>query len=90
MTKVLVNLTTQSISNSKITPTAVRLYLQEKMSKKLITARELQKVVDWMKQNPMNFQQQAGVTQTSSVMAMQLFRRLNGKDIPRPEKKKDA
>jgi len=38
----------------------------------------------------MNFQQQAGVTQTSSVMAMQLFRRLNGKDIPRPEKKKDA
>jgi len=80
----------ESTSAAKITPSGVRVYLQGKLAQKLITARELQRVVDWMKENPMNFQQQSRMAQTEAVMALRLFKRIVGKDVPRPEKKQDA
>lgn len=90
MARITIDLAKKSTSSAKITTTGVRLYLQDKLAKKLITARELQRVVDWMKENPMNFQQQAGMAQTEAVMALRLFKRIVGKDVPRPERKKDA
>lgn len=87
--KITLNLM-ESTSADKINTTAVRVYLQDKLAKKLITARELQRVVDWMKENPMNFQQQARMAQTNAVMAIRLYKRIVGKDIPRAEKTKDA
>ncbi|QQO90324.1 hypothetical protein pEaSNUABM5_00182 [Erwinia phage pEa_SNUABM_5] len=87
--KITVNLA-ESTSADKINTTAVRLYLQDKLAKKLITARELQRVVDWMKEHPMQFQQQSRLAQTNAVMALRLYKRIVGKDIPRPEKPKDA
>lgn len=80
----------KSTSADKINTTAVRVYLQDKLAKKLITSRELQRVVDWMKEHPMQFQQQARMAQTNAVMALRLYKRIVGKDIPRPEKPKDA
>ncbi|QYW03141.1 hypothetical protein pEaSNUABM13_00182 [Erwinia phage pEa_SNUABM_13] len=89
MTKIVINLA-ESTSAAKISTTGVRVYLQGKLAQKLITARELQRVVDWMKENPMQFQQQSRMAQTEAVMALRLFKRIIGKDVPRPEKKKDA
>lgn len=76
MTKIVI-----SLSGHDVTTTEVRLHLQKSLAAKQITQREFNEVIEWMKENQMNFARSAK-NSTASKEAARLYNRITGRDLP--------
>lgn len=69
-------------STSGATGQGIRLYLQKRVAAGVITAAQMQNVLDWITKHPMEFRQAAKQYNSDGIGASRIFNRVNGKTLP--------
>lgn len=69
-------------STSGATGHGIRLYLQKRVQAKVITAAQMQNVLDWIEKHPMEFRQASKQYNSDGIGASRIFNRVNGKPLP--------